>query len=212
MLRLIVRRKGLRMHISIGEAALLIGVADSTLRRWEKEGSFHPCFRTKGSHRRYSLTAIKREFHKKTEATSPRKTIGYARVSSHDQKKDLERQIQRLSNYCQAKGYSYALISDLGSGLNFEKKGLVKVIHQICLGQVERLILTHRDRLLRFGAPLLFKICSYFDTEVVVLEEMKELSFEEELVSDVVELMTVFTSRLYGKRSGKNRRSISKVA
>ena len=76
-------------------------------------------------------------------------TVTYARVSSNDQKDDLERQKIVLEAYCAQKGWSFEVISDLGSGLNYRKKGLIKLIKLICSEQVERLVLTHKDRLLR---------------------------------------------------------------
>jgi predicted site-specific integrase-resolvase len=194
------------MVVSIGQAAVLVGVAISTLRRWEAEERFIPTLRTKGGHRRYSLSEIESEFLGKTPKNEARKTILYARVSSHDQKEDLKRQIDTLEDYSKEKNFVSETISDLGSGLNFKKKGLNSLITQVCSGSVERLILTHKDRLLRFGSPLLFKICSYFNTEVVILGEEKEKSFEETLAADVVEIITVFTSKVYGKRSHSNRR------
>ena len=77
----------------------------------------------------------------------------------------------------------------------------------ICHDRVQRLILTHKDRLLRFGSPLLFKLCEFFGTEVIVLEEKSAKSFEQELVADVIEVMTVFTAKMHGKRSHKNKES-----
>ena len=110
------------MLMSIGQAAVLVGVAISTLRRWETEERFIPTLRTKGGHRRYSLTEIESEFLGKTPKNEARKTILYARVSSHDQKEDLQRQISTLEDYSKEKNYVSETISDLGSGLNFKKK------------------------------------------------------------------------------------------
>jgi predicted site-specific integrase-resolvase len=195
------------MYVSIGQASQIIGVSISTLRRWEVEKSFIPDFRTKGGHRRYKLATIYSEIINEAEIkNTTRKTIAYSRVSSSDQKLDLLRQSKRLEKHCQLKCWDYELISDLGSGLNYKKKGLNKLINLICTNQVSRLVLTHKDRLLRFGSPLLFKLCGFFNTEVVILEESKELSFEQELVTDVIELMTVFTARMHGKRSHKNKK------
>lgn len=193
------------MLVSIGQAAVFVGVAISTLRRCEAEERFFPALKTKGGHRRHSITEIESEFLGKTPKNENRKTILYARVSSHDQKVDLQRQIDTLKD-SKEKNYFSETISDLGSGLDFKKKGLNSLITQICSGSVERLILTDKDRLLRIGSPLLFKICSYFNTEVVILGEEKEKSFEETLAADVGEIITVFTSKVYGKRSHSNRR------
>ena len=72
--------------------------------------------------------------------------------------------------------------------------------------QVSKLVLNHKDRLLRFGTPLIFKMCDFFGTEIIILEEEKNKTFEQELTSDVIELMTVFTAKMYGKRSHKNKK------
>ena len=118
-----------------------------------------------------------------------RVTVCYARVSSHDQKADLERQAQRLRRWCAAEGLGdVEVISDLGSGLNYRKKGLRRLLRMIALGQLGRLVVIHKDRLLRFGSELLFELC-------------------RQLSADVIELMTVFSARLYGSRSHRNRQS-----
>jgi len=192
-------------YLSIGEASEVIGVSVSTLRRWEQEGRYFADYRTAGGHRRYSLSRIEKEILCKLDDAHSGKTIAYARVSSHDQKLDLKRQEKRLESYCSEKNYEFELISDLGSGLNFKKKGLNKLLRLICHRQVKRLVLTHKDRLLRFGSQLLFKVCEYFGTEVVILEKQLAKSFEQELTADVIELMTVFTAKIHGKRSHQNR-------
>lgn len=197
------------MYGSIGQAAEIIGVSISTLRRWENEGSLFPDFRTKGVHRRYSIHRLKNEIldlNDSTPDTSNRKTYIYARVSSHDQKLDLKRQELRLERHCELMGWEHEVISDLGSGINYKKKGLNKLIDLICRGKVQRLVLTHKDRLLRFGSPLLFKLCEFFGAEVVILEDKNNKSFEQELVADVIEVMTVFTASMHGKRSHKNKK------
>jgi putative resolvase len=82
--------------------------------------------------------------------------VAYARVSSHDQKEDLERQKQVLESYCAAQGWTFELVADLGSGMNYRKRGLQKLLNQIIAGDVGRIVLNHKDRLLRFGAELVF--------------------------------------------------------
>jgi putative resolvase len=96
-------------------------------------------------------------------------------------------------------------INDLGSGLNYKKKGLKQLLNLILLGKVQTLILNHKDRLLRFGSEIIFSLCKHMKVNVIVLEAKKEITFEEELSSDVIELMTVFCAKLYGKRSHKNK-------
>ena len=108
------------MLLSIKEASDFLGVSISTLRRWEEEKRLIP-EKTAGGHRRYDRDKLIRF---KNKETGNRITIAYARVSSSDQKEDLERQKDSLSNYCAARGYQFRVISDLGSGLNYTKKGL----------------------------------------------------------------------------------------
>lgn len=194
------------MHLSIGQTAAMLGISISTLRRWEQENYWIPCYRTKGGHRRYSLARIELDFLKKDITKDKKKVIAYARVSSHDQKDDLERQKQRLESYCRQNNLICEVISDLGSGINYNKKGLKQLIQFIIQSRVSKLILTHKDRLLRFGSPLLFKICDYFNTKVIILDDKVEQTFEQELVNDVIEIMTVFTAKMYGKRSHKNKK------
>ena len=141
-----------------------------------------------------------------------RVTIAYARVSSQDQKEDLKRQAQVLELYCAEHGYRYELITDLGSGMNYYKKGLTSLINRILGDGVKRLVLTHKDRLLRFGAELIFSICEAKGVEVVIINKGEDqASFEEDLAKDVLEIITVFSARLYGSRSGKNRKIIEKL-
>ena len=194
------------MYISVGQAAQVIGVSISTLRRWEDEESFKPDFRTKGGHRRYDLSRIEQEFLNKNKSNDQRKVVAYARVSSHDQKADLTRQEQRLEKVCIENKYNFEVISDLGSGINYNKKGLNKLINMICNRQLSKLILTHKDRLLRFGSPLLFKLCKFFGTEIGILGTEISDNFEQNLVADVIEVMTVFTASMHGKRSHKNKK------
>ena len=189
------------MYPSIGAAANLLGVSTSTLRLWEKLGKIKPAFRTKGGHRRFLYKDIK--VNSSNKHTS-RLTLAYARVSSHDQKEDLERQKDLLENFCKKTSKSFQLISDLGSGLNYKKRGLRNLIKMIISGRVEKIILTHKDRLLRFGSEIIFHLCSYFNTEIVLIKDSEKKSCEDQLAQDVLEILTVFSARLYGKRAHQN--------
>jgi putative resolvase len=187
----------------IGQAAQILGVSTSTLRRWEREGKLIP-ERTEGSHRLYRLSQFKMS---KTQSSArDRKTIAYARVSSHDQKSDLERQKKVLEMYCASHGWKFELITDLGSGMNYYKKGLKKLLNAIIENNVGRLVITHKDRLLRFGAELVFALCEAKEVEVIIINSGTDAKFEEELAKDVLEIITVFSARLYGSRSRKNQK------
>lgn len=138
----------------------------------------------------------------------PAATICYARVSSRDQKKDLERQQIMLESYCSAKGWRSKTIKDLGSGMNYKKKGLNQLLEMILQKKVKRLVITHKDRLLRFGSELVFALCELQNIEIVIIHCGEQPSFEEELTKDVLEIITVFSARLYGSRSHKNKKLI----
>jgi putative resolvase len=193
---------------SIGELAGILGVAVVTLRRWHRSGKLVPACRTFGNHRRYELQEVKRQLGLLPE--DGRKTIAYARVSSTDQKAHLVTQGERLMQHCAAEGWhNVELVTDLGSGLNYSKKGLSHVLRDILHGRVARLVLVTKDRLLRFGAELIFRICETFNVEVVVLDTSADKPREQQLTEDLVEILTVFSSRLYGSRSRKNLRAIA---
>lgn len=192
--------------VTIGEASKVLGVSITTLRRWEKEGRLQPDEITQGGHRRYDLVKLRPELFRLQK--SNRKTVAYARVSSHDQKEDLGRQKQVLEMYCAAQGWTYEVMSDLGSGMNYHKKGLQRLLNAILQDEVGRLVITHKDRLLRFGAELVFAICEAKEVEVVILNQGEDTMFEEDLGMDVLEIITVFSARLYGSRSRKNQKLI----
>jgi putative resolvase len=190
--------------LTISEAAELKGVSVSTLRRWEAEGKLIP-ERTANGHRRYNMAQL---LNLKPDGSL---TVCYARVSSHDQKNDLERQKQVLELYCLTHGWQFQVIEDLGSGLNYSKRGLQRLIKMITDNQVERLVLTHKDRLLRFGSELIFSLCEHFGTEIVIINRTEDASFEEDLAQDVLEIITVFSARLYGSRSHKNQQIVTEL-
>lgn len=189
--------------VGIGKAAEILGVSVRTLYRWEKSGKLVPEYTPSGQ-RRYDEATLRGQIN----VESDKKTIAYARVSSLDQRNDLERQITVLKSYCTQAGWNFEVIQDLGSGMNYQKKGLIKLLRLICDGQVQRLVLTHKDRLLRFGAELVFRLCEIFGTEVVLINHKHDTTFEEDLATDVLEIITVFSARLYGSRSHKNKKIV----
>jgi putative resolvase len=189
--------------ISIGEAAKILGVSVVTMRRCDKSGELSPVIRTYGNHRRYKLTDILSV--SGATVVEDGFTVCYARVSSHDQKKDLVVQSDRLEAHCAAEDYSNILpITDLGSGLNYKKKGLKRLLSLLLAGKVSRIVMTYKYRLLRFGSELIFSICDYMGVLVEVLSAPVAQTKEQILCADVIELMTVFSARLYGSRSHKN--------
>ena len=191
-------------YFTIGETAEYFGVSVDTIRRWEAEGKISSV-RTKGGHRRFLASALAGEEEKERNELP---ALCYARVSTRDKKDDLNRQANALVAYCENKGWSAQLIKDIGSGLNYKKRGLNKLIEKIINQQISRLIITDQDRLLRFGSELIFSLCNHYQIEVIIINRKALLSEEEELVQDVLEIIQVFGARLYGRRSHRNQKLI----
>ncbi len=188
--------------IKAGEASKILGVTVQTLRRWERTGQLLPDKKTEGGTRYYNIDRLLGC----TTSKESTLTYAYARVSSQDQKQDLQRQKEVLSSYCTVHGWNYEVISDLGSGMNYKKKGLKNLLDAILSKKIKRLVVTHKDRLLRFGAELVFTLCEIHHVEVVIINQGEDVSFEEDLAKDVLEIITVFAARLYGDRSHKNKK------
>jgi predicted site-specific integrase-resolvase len=191
--------------VKIGKAAEMLGVDVQTLHAWEKSGELVPDRRSSGGTRYYDVAKIM------GLGNEDMPTVGYARVSSHDQKADLVRQQELLEAFCAAKGWRSEVIADLGSGLNYRKKGLHQLLDLILHKRIRRLVLTHKDRLLRFGSELIFALCEIQNIEIVIINKGEPPSFEEELAADVIEIITVFSARLYGSRSHKTKRLLAEL-
>ena len=191
--------------VKIGEASKLLGVSVQALRNWEMEGKIMPSHRTPGGQRMYDLSQLLGV----NDLSYP--TIAYARVSSSDQKEDLERQHAVLEAFCNKNGWQTEIIKDLGSGMNYNKQGLRRLLELIVQGQISRLVLTHKDRLLGFGAEIVFRICELKGIEVVIINKGEQPSFEEELTRDVIEIMTVFCAKFYGRRSHKSKKMAEEI-
>ncbi|QOV24368.1 IS607 family transposase [Anabaenopsis elenkinii CCIBt3563] len=181
-------------HVTPKEAAKILGVHVSSLRRWENEGKLK-AIRTPGGQRRFILEEVEKI------GGIPRKikTICYGRVSTHSQQDDLQRQLEHLrTRYPEAE-----IISEVGSGLNFKRKKFLAILERIIDGDIQRVVVAHPDRLVRFGFELVRWLCTKFECELVVLNDRK-LSPEQELVQDMLSIIHCFSSRLYGLRKYKS--------
>lgn len=196
------------MKVGIGRAASELGVSRDTLRRWEAAGRI-TVERTPSGHRRYDLAQLRELV--PHQSKSDRITIAYARVSHHSQKQNLKEQINHLQSFCTDHGWDFELIQDLGSGVNYHKSGLRRLIQRICDGNVGRLVMTNRDRLLRFGVDLVFALCENFQTEVVIMNVNSLEDFEDDIAEDILEIITIFSARLYGTHNVKNQRIIDRL-
>lgn len=177
------------------------GVSTASLHRWEEEGKLS-CIRLPGGKRLYSKSDTEKLFSKPIE--EKKKIILYARVSSEKQKGDLERQIQILKE--ETKNWD-EIIKDIGSGLNWKRKGFTRLLDQVYSGSVEKVIVAHKDRLCRFAAELVEWIFEKTSTKLVVLSSERQSHTEqEELADDIIAVTTVFVARHNGLRAAENRR------
>lgn len=195
------------MWVSIGVAAKEAGVHVDTIRNWEKKG-YIKSERTPSNRKRFDLDAVMSYANANKPKPQEKVTAIYARVSTPSRKSDLDFQKQVLELHCAAKGWQYIIIEDIGSGLNFKKQGLLKLINLIENNKIERILLNYKDRLLRYGNEIIYEICKYHNIEIVVLSESESKTYEEELVDDVLSIITVFSAKLYGSRSHKNKKIV----
>ena len=177
------------------EASEMLGVNIRTLQRWDEEGKMH-CVRTVGGKRRVPESEIKRILGLHEE----RKIVGYARVSSHTQRDDLERQIEAIKQYAKEHGWNIEILKDIGSGLNEDRKSFQKLIKMVMDKEVSKVIVTSPDRLTRFGFKTLQQFFQSYGTEIIIINQEEK---KEELVEDLITIISNFAGKLYGMRSRK---------
>ena len=191
-------------YYSTKTVAQLLGVTSQTLRNWDREGKLKPSYVKSNGYRYYSEDSI-------LSYTQERKTkktlnvVGYARVSSKKQIDDLNRQIENLRTYIESKYETYEIISDVGSGINYTKPGLQKLIEKINRKEVDLIIVLYKDRLLRFGFELIEYFAALNNVKIEVLDKINK-SENQELVEDLVQIVTVFSCKLQGKRKSKTKK------
>lgn len=195
-------------YYSINEFSKILGVSAQTLRNWDANGKLHPHHTSTNGYRYYSHEQLNQVMNIKPNLN--RLTIGYCRVSSHKQKDDLERQIENVKTYLIAKGQPFEIISDIGSGINYKKKGLKELIKLITQNKVEKVVILYKDRLLRFGFELVEYIASLYNCEIEIMDST-EKSEQQELVEDLVQIITVFSCKLQGKIAGKARKLVKEL-
>ena len=199
-----------------GELAKMLGCSKSTLTNRERAGKLRTYYVDSG--RRYYkkedvILALKEK--DLLIEDDIRSDVLYARVSTHNQKNrgDLDRQISySLSKIALMNPNDLEIFSDVGSGLNDERKNFKEVLNKIMSGEVDRLFVLYKDRLARFGFGQIEEVCKHFGTEIVVLsEDEKSQSLEEELAEDIVSIIHSFSGKLYGMRRKKVKNEIDEV-
>ena len=189
-----------------GEASKLLGISKPTLIRKIKSGEIK-AYRV-GKEYRIPESEIRRLL----EGKSLDKVVIYARVSSREQKADLERQVDTLKNYCSSKGYQVIkILTDISSGLNENRRGLKQLFKLIESGEIGKVVITYKDRLTRFGFKYIEQYFNSYGVEIEVIFDDEDKSPEKELVEDLLAIITSFAGKLYGMRSHKKKRLIEAV-
>ncbi|CKD75134.1 Resolvase%2C N terminal domain [Streptococcus pneumoniae] len=182
------------------EMAQKLGVSISTLQRWDREGVLK-AYRNPKNRRYYTEEQYLN--YMGISDDKKRKVVAYSRVSSRNQKDDLNNQFNFIKNYCNAKGIIVDdYMSDIGSGLNYKRKNWNKLLDQVMNNEIETIYITYKDRFIRFGYDWFEHLCHQFDTQIVVLND-KTTSPQQELVEDLISIIHVFSCRIYGLRKYK---------
>ena len=198
---LYIVRKSDRKYLRVGKAAEELGLHPITIRRWIKAGKIQAV--RVGIEARVPRSEIERLL---CQADS-RLLVLYARVSGHDQRPDLDRQIDRLQAWAKSEraGHEVLVLSDIGSGLNAAHKRFQQLLKLVCEDRVAEVAITYRDRLTRFRTEYLETLFASFGVTFTVLDPTEERTPEQELVEDLFSIIASFVGRLYGRRSHKQK-------
>jgi len=172
------------------KACEILNVHPNTLRKWNKNGQI-TCIRTPADQRLYDVESFIGE-------KTVKEKVCYCRVSSHKQRDDLDRQV----SYMHSAYPEHRIIKDIGSGLSFKRKGLIALLESVCSGAISEVVVAHKDRLARFGFDVLKWLVEHFGGKVVVLNDVSS-SPQQELVTDLLSIITVFSCRMHGLRKYK---------
>jgi predicted site-specific integrase-resolvase len=199
--------------LSIGKAAKYLGYTQQTLRTWDKEGKLVPALVQANGFRRYTQEQLDDFLAKNSNIIRPvnKITVGYCRVSSKKQEDDLLRQKENIRQYLLAQGKPFDIITDIGSGINYTKKGLQDLIRRIERLEVNKIVILYKDRLLRFGFELFEYIAELHGVEIEIIDNEQKTE-EQELVEDLIQIITVFSCRLQGRRSNRTKKLMSEFA
>ncbi len=190
--------------MSAAQVAKILGVTVKTVQRWDREGRLKPAGRTVTNRRYYTASQVVR-FRQESHQARPRQRVAYCRVSSQSQRPDLKNQRRVLEEFCVARGLANVeFVEEVGGGMNFGRKKFLALMEAVDAGQVETLVVAHRDRLTRFGYEWFAHFCQQHTCEIMVLNQ-EHLSPEEELVQDLLTITHVFSARLDGLRNYRKR-------
>ena len=190
---------------SIGKFADEIGVTVESVRNWDRTGKLKPAFRNPSGHRYYTQEQIDLYLGLHKPDNAPTKlVVGYCRVSSSKQNDELACQVERMKAYLEAQGHPYKIITDIGSGINYNKKGLDDLIDLVIAHKVEKVVVLTKDRLLGFGYDLLANVFSKLDVGIEIIDHSEETK-NEALVDELNHIITVLSAQLHGEQYDTNK-------
>ena len=187
----------------------ILGVTAQTLRNWDKEGKLKPAYTKSNGYRYYSEEDVL-SYTKERDTKKERKLVGYVRVSNKKQEDDLNRQKENLESYLKKTNQEYEIVSDIGSGINYNKPGLKKLIEKINKKEVDEIVVLYKDRLLRYGFELIEYFASLNNVKIRVLDKINKTE-DEELVEDLVQIITEFSFKMQGKRKSKIKKILEEI-
>lgn len=193
---------------TIHAASKILGVTPQTLRNWDKTGKLKPHHTSANGYRYYSQEQI--DAFLRVAKKAERIVIGYCRVSSAKQKDDLKRQEEEVRAYLIAQGSPFEIITDIGSGINYSKPGLRALIERITCGNVKKVTVLYKDRLVRFGFEMIEYLAGLYNCEIEIIDNTPKTE-QQELVEDLVQIITVFSCKLHGKRANKARKIVKEL-
>lgn len=183
----------------INEFAKQVGRSTATIRRWEREGKLKA--KRLPSGQRYFDESDVRLI--SGDAPKKRLIVVYCRVSSANQKNDLDSQITAMEIYCRGAGIPVdEWIHEIGGGMNFKRKHFLDILNRILRGDIVKLLIAHKDRLMRFGFDMFEHIALYYGCEIIIVNQ-ESLSPQQEMVEDLLAIVHTFSCRLYGLRKYK---------
>lgn len=180
-------------YMTVKKFAEKLGVTTQTLRVWDKSGRLKPVYRSESGYRYYSDEQLAQ--YTGIKPVEEKLIIGYCRVGTDKQGQNLEEQVSSVRQYCIAKGYSFKVITDIGSGINYTKSGLQELLTLIMTNQVSKIVVLYRGTLASFGYELIDTICNLHSVDIEIIDNT-EGAWKQELIDDLIQIVADFNSRL----------------
>jgi len=196
---------------NITEISKILNISKMAIHNWCHSGKLNFITLPNG-HRRFTDIEVNRILKINPDKIKlERKTVLYSRVSTNLQKDNLDRQIERLKDYASSNGLIVgSILSDIGSGMNMNRPNFKKLINLLLTDQVENLIVEYKDRLIRFNFEIFELICSYMNTNLIVINQSDEVNHQKEITQDMIAIIHHFSMKLYGSRRSKKKIEIIK--